>query len=199
MATPSIMDTRREQMFPVLQAAEIDRLRRFGEPRSYKAGDLVVHAGQNAEGLLLILSGEVEMAPQEAELGERIMRALILRRMGLLEQSVGGPIVVGRADNRDVLRLQDFLRRNAHPYQTLDPDKDEGARTLIERFHLSPADLPTVLCVNGDLLRNPTVGQLARCIGLSHALDPAKMYDVAIVGAGPSGLAAAVYAASEGL
>ncbi|HSZ73434.1 MAG TPA: FAD-dependent oxidoreductase, partial [Rhizomicrobium sp.] len=125
--------------------------------------------------------------------------ALILRRMGLLEQSVGGPIIVGRADNRDVLRLQDFLRRNGHPYQSLDPDKDEGAKTLIERFHLSAADLPTVLCVNGDLLRNPTNGQLARCIGLSHALDASKIHDVAIVGAGPSGLAAAVYAASEGL
>jgi thioredoxin reductase (NADPH) len=135
----------------------------------------------------------------EAEIGEKIMRALILRRVGLLEQGVGGPVIVGRADDRDVLRLENFLGRNGHPHQRLDPDSDSCGRTLVERFHLTKADLPIVLCANGEMLRNPSENQLARCIGLSHAIDAAKLYDVVIVGAGPAGLAAAVYATSEGL
>jgi len=135
----------------------------------------------------------------EAEIGEKIMRALILRRVGLLEQGVGGPVIVGRADDRDVLRLENFLNRNGHPHQRLDPDTDSCGRTLVERFHLTKGELPIVLCANGEMLRNPSENQLARCIGLSHAIDATKLYDVVIVGAGPAGLAAAVYATSEGL
>jgi thioredoxin reductase (NADPH) len=135
----------------------------------------------------------------EAELGERIMRALILRRVGLLETGAGGPVIVGRADNGDVLRLQGFLRRNGHPHLQLDPQVDADARTLIERFHVDPGQLPIVLCPGGQLLHNPAETQLARCIGLVAPIDPGQIYDVAIVGAGPAGLAAAVYAGSEGL
>src|SRR6202044_340998 len=135
----------------------------------------------------------------EAELGERIMRALIIRRLGLLETGSGGPIIVGRADNGDVLRLQIFLRRNGQPQQMLDPDIDPEAQALIERFHVDPGQLPIVLCPSGQLLRNPTEDELARCIGLVGPIDPNRVYDVAVVGAGPAGLAAAVYAASEGL
>lgn len=249
----SVLESRRDQMFPVLAPADIARLRRFGEVRSFPARDFLMRAGEPAHGMFLILSGEVRVMPheapekpivtygpgsfmgelallsgrpaladaialtdveavlippaqlrevmvQEAELGERMMRALILRRVGLLERGVGGPLIIGRADNRDVVRLEGFLRRNGHPYQRLDPDTDESARALLQRFHLSPPlDLPIVLCVNGELLRNPSEAQLARCIGLSHAIDPARLYDVAIVGAGPAGLATAVYATSEGL
>jgi thioredoxin reductase (NADPH) len=249
--TQSVLETRRDQAFPVLSSGDIARLTRFGTPRHYEAGESIRRAGQTAEGLLLVLSGEVrvaihdlenreivthgpgaflgelaqlsgrpaltdavaltavdgividparlrDMMVQEAELGERIMRALVLRRMGLLEQSVGGPVIIGRADNRDVLRLQGFLRRNGHPYQTLDPDSDGSAKTL-EQFHVTASDLPMVLCPNGATLNNPSESQLARCIGLLQAIDPNQMHDVAIIGAGPSGLAAAVYAASEGL
>jgi thioredoxin reductase (NADPH) len=98
-----------------------------------------------------------------------------------------------------VLRLENFLARNAHPHTRLDPDADSCARTLIDRFQVKQAELPIVLCPNGDLLRNPSENQLARCIGLTHALDANKLYDVAIVGSGPAGLAAAVYATTEGL
>jgi len=140
-----------------------------------------------------------ELIVAEAEIGERVMRALILRRVGLLERNIGGPVIVGRADNRDVLRLENFLTRNGHPHQRLDPDTDNCAKTLVERFRVSPAELPIVLCPNGEMLRNPSENQLARCIGMTHALDSNKIYDVAIVGSGPAGLAAAVYAASEGL
>jgi thioredoxin reductase (NADPH) len=135
----------------------------------------------------------------EAELGERIMRALIIRRIGLLETGSGGPIIVGFADNGDVLRLQSFLRRNGQPQQLLNPDTDAEAKALIDRFHVDPGQLPIVLCPGGQLLRNPGEDELARCIGLVGPIDPDRVYDVAVVGAGPAGLAAAVYAASEGL
>jgi thioredoxin reductase (NADPH) len=135
----------------------------------------------------------------EAELGERIMRALILRRVAILQAGIGGPIILGRAENGDVLRLEGFLRRNGHPYQLLNPENDAPAKVLIERFHIDPGQLPIVLCPSGQLLRNPGEAELARCLGLVRPIDPERLYDVVVVGAGPAGLAAAVYAASEGL
>ncbi|MEJ0041585.1 MAG: FAD-dependent oxidoreductase [Rhizomicrobium sp.] len=98
-----------------------------------------------------------------------------------------------------MLRLAAFLRRNGHPHTTFDPDSDAQAQALVDRFHVAPAELPIVLCPDGTLLRNPSESVLARCLGMVSALDPAKLYDVAIVGAGPAGLGAAVYASSEGL
>ena len=135
----------------------------------------------------------------EAELGERIMRALILRRVGLLEINLGGPVIVGGEGDADVLRLENFLARNGHPHQRLDPDADADARALIERFDVAREELPIVLCPDGRLLRNPTEGSLARCLGLVGPIDPNRLFDVAVIGAGPAGLATAVYAASEGL
>ena len=102
----------------------------------------------------------------EAELGERIMRALILRRVGLLETGAGGPVIVGRAENGDVIRLEGFLSRNGHPHQRLNPDTDPEAKALVERFQVDPGQLPIVLCPGGQLLRNPSETELARCIGL---------------------------------
>jgi thioredoxin reductase (NADPH) len=135
----------------------------------------------------------------EAELGERIMRALILRRVAILQAGVGGPIILGRPENGDVLRLEGFLRRNGHPHQLLNPEADAPAKVLIDRFHIDPGQLPIVLCPGGQLLRNPGEDELARCLGLVGPIDPDRLYDVAVVGAGPAGLATAVYAASEGL
>jgi thioredoxin reductase (NADPH) len=135
----------------------------------------------------------------EAALGERILRALILRRVLLLEASAGGPVIVGPPEDRNVLRLEGFLRRNGHPQQTLNVALDPEAKTLIERFQIAATELPVVLCPNGELLRNPTEAELARCLGLVSTIDPERVYDVAVVGAGPAGLSAAVYAASDGL
>ncbi len=135
----------------------------------------------------------------EAELGERIMRALILRRVGLLETGAGGPVIVGGGENPDVRRLEGFLARNGHPRRLLDPAVDADAAALVSRFEVAPGELPIVLCPDGSLLRNPTVTQLARCLGMVAPIDPARVHDVAVVGAGPAGLATAVYAASEGL
>jgi thioredoxin reductase (NADPH) len=157
------------------------------------------HAQSAVEALIIPSRRLRDVLVENADLGERIMRALILRRVGLLETGTGGPIVVGRSGQADMLRLENFLERNGHPHQHLDPAADSCARTLIERFHIQPNELPIVLCPNGQLLRNPTEGELARCIGLVRPIDPDRLYDVAIVGAGPAGLAAAVYAGSEGL
>src|SRR4029077_7728286 len=103
-----------------------------------------------------------DLLVEEAELGERIMRALILRRVRLLRSGAGGPVIVGGADNTDVLRLEVFLERNGHPHQRLDPNSDPCARALIERFQVTSRELPLVLCPNGARLRNPTeVGERA--------------------------------------
>jgi len=136
---------------------------------------------------------------QEAELGERIMRALILRRVGLLEAGQTGPILIGPFGTSDMLRLENFLTRNGHPHRSLDSATDPCALTLQKQFTIQPEHLPIVLCPGGEILRNPSEGELARCIGLVRPIDPDMVYDAAIVGAGPAGLAAAVYAASEGL
>jgi thioredoxin reductase (NADPH) len=134
----------------------------------------------------------------EADLGERIMRALILRRVGLIE-SGAGPIIIGAGDDADVLRLTNFLTRNGHPHQHLDPATDSCALTLVERFNVEVEELPIVLCPGGELLRNPPEGTLARCIGLVGPIDPDRLFDLIVVGAGPAGLATSVYAGSEGL
>lgn len=246
------LETRRHQMFPVLEPSQIDRLRRFAEPCSFDDGERLVSAGEAAAAMYIILRGEVvakqrddivrydpfvtimpgmftgELAQlsgrpalvdlvaigkvdtlaipsprirdvmiEEAEIGEHMMRALILRRVGLMEQGVG-PVIVGPSDNADVLRLEGFLSRNGHPHQVID-ETDECGQCIIERYNIDPHDLPIVLCPGGQLLRNPSENELARCIGMVGAIDSSKQFDVIIVGAGPAGLAAAVYAASEGL
>ena len=151
------------------------------------------------EALILVPQALRNVLLEEADLGERIMRALILRRLGLLQEGIGGPVIVGRAANRNVLRLEGFLASNGHPYQRFDPDTDHAARTIIERFGLAGVELPIVLTPNGEVLRNPTELSLAQTLGMVRSIDEARVYDVAIVGAGPAGLAAAVYAGSEGL
>lgn len=139
------------------------------------------------------------MLASEAVIGERIMRALILRRVGLIETGAGGPVIIGEDTNADVLRLENFLTRNGHPHSRLDPQTDSCARTLVERFQVAPEELPIVLCPSGQLLRNPSEAALGRCLGLVRPIDPDMVFDVAIVGSGPAGLATAVYAGSEGL
>jgi thioredoxin reductase (NADPH) len=134
-----------------------------------------------------------------AELGEIVMRALILRRVGLIESSDSGSILIGSADHPDMIRLLGLLTRNGYPHAMLDPTKDEEARALVTRFGVPDSDLPLLLCPSGTMLRRPTDAEAGICLGLTPVLDPDKLYDVTVVGAGPAGLATAVYAASEGL
>src|ERR1700719_2135490 len=135
----------------------------------------------------------------EADLGERIMRALILRRVSLIQGGVGGPVLIGPSNSIGVVRLQGFLTRNGYPHHLLDPVADNDAAELIARYSPSPTDWPLVVTVDGTVLRNPSVSELARAMGMIRALAKDKVYDVAVVGSGPAGLSTAVYAASEGL
>ena len=135
----------------------------------------------------------------EAVLGEKLMRAMILRRVALIESGAGGPVLVGAASAPDVARLRSFLTRNGIPHQLIDPATDSDAQAFIARYAPEPEQLPLAVCPNGEVLRNPTESELARCIGMLDAGAADVVYDVAIAGAGPAGLAAAVYAASEGL
>jgi len=135
----------------------------------------------------------------EADLGERIMRALILRRVNLIQAGAGGPVLIGPSDSSGVIRLQGFLTRNGFPHHLLDPATDHDAAELIARYSPSPADWPLVVAADGTVLRNPGETELARALGMIGGSTGDKIYDVAIVGCGPAGLATAVYAASEGL
>ncbi|WP_207004008.1 FAD-dependent oxidoreductase [Trinickia mobilis] len=153
---------------------------------------------EDVEALLLPSAGLRALMIAEAELGERITRALILRRVAAIERG-DGPVLVGAANNARLVALQTFLRRNGQPHVALDAEHDASVIALLERLAAKLDDFPLVICPNGAVLRNPDEGQLASCLGILPEFDPAHVYDVAIVGAGPSGLAAAVYAASEGL
>ena len=262
--------SRFHQMFPVLSAAEIDRVRRFGEVKRFRAGELLYQAGEAVPGMYVILSGRVAVVPRdalgnvapvatlaqligapieemtqvspgevmgevgqlsgtsdlsaidaravdeveaifvppeglrallvaEAELGERILRALILRRVALIEIGLGGPVVIGTLKSAEVTYLSRFLERNAIPFRVVDPDEDPEGSSLRARFAPEPGELPIVVVSDGTVLRNPTKQELARVLGLVAASFRSESYDVAIVGAGPAGLATAVYGASEGL
>lgn len=136
---------------------------------------------------------------EEADLGERIMRALVLRRVALIEFEAGGPLVIGAVASRDVVRLVNFLRRNGHPHRLLDPAVDPAAAEVVARLSPASSELPLVICPNGDILRNPNQAALAHALGLLGDRLLRSAYDVAVVGCGPAGLSTAVYAASEGL
>ena len=195
----SIREQRYDQIYPELDPLEIERARRFGNVRSFAAGESLWTAGHVAPGLMVILTGKVAVTERdqfdnhkpigvhgpgnflgelallsgspalvdaiaqepvealiipserlralmiaEAELGERMMRALILRRVAILQAGVGGPIILGRTENGDVLRLEGFLRRNGHPHQLLNPETDASAKVLIERFHIDPGEPASV-------------------------------------------------------
>jgi thioredoxin reductase (NADPH) len=245
---------RHEQTFPALTPQEIARMRRFGDIRTYKHGEMLFETGKPGPGMFVILSGHVAITQRdgfghvtpvidqvpgqflaeigqlsgrpalvdghaegdvetllipperlrallvaEADLGERIMRALILRRVNMIQGGVGGPVLIGPSNSRGVIRLQGFLARNGFPHHLLDPERDHDAAELIARYSPSPTDWPLVVAADGTVLRNPSESELARLLGMIGGAVADKLYDVAIVGCGPAGLATAVYAASEGL
>ena len=158
-----------------------------------------VHAIDDVEALLIAPESLRALMIEEPELGERIMRALILRRVALVEAGAGGPILIGPESSPDVIRLQGFLARNAYPHQLLDPTQDRDAAELVEQYAPNPADLPLAVCPKGSILKNPNEAELARALGMVPIDERDRTYDVAVVGAGPAGLSTAVYAASEGL
>ena len=250
----STINEKRQQMFPKLAPAEIDRLRRFGQIRRYAAGAALFVTGEIAPGMYVLIRGKVSVARrdplghktpiveqepgefvadvgqlsgqpafvdvhaiddveallippenlralmiEEPEIGERIMHALILRRVALIEAGAGGPVLIGAENSPDVVRLQGFLARNAYPHQLLDPAQDLEAAKLVEQYAPDPSDLPLAICPKGTILKNPNETELARALGMVPIDERDRTYDVAVVGAGPAGLSIAVYAASEGL
>jgi thioredoxin reductase (NADPH) len=244
---------RRAQMYPVLTAAEIARIARFGERRTFARGERIVRVGEVGIGMLLVLSGRIDVRRRdalgvgvpivsegpgeflaeivslsghsvlvdadaaedteildippgklraliiaEADLGERIMRALILRRVALIEEGTGGPVLVGEPQAPRLARLRNFLERNGHPHQVIDVATDHDAAALLEQYGAA-SDEVLVLCPDGSVLHDPDEVTLARCLGMLNMAEFTQVFDVAVVGAGPAGLATAVYAASEGL
>jgi thioredoxin reductase (NADPH) len=139
------------------------------------------------------------LVSRDAELNEIFMRAFILRRILLLSNGLGNVILMGSRHSAQTLRLREFLSRNGHPHHYVDLDVDKGSQEMLDRFHVSVEEIPVVICNGTTVLKNPTTHQLAQCLGLNKGIEATQVRDVVIVGAGPAGLAAAVYAASEGL
>jgi thioredoxin reductase (NADPH) len=253
----SVIDTRSDQMFPVLSPSQIDTAGRFasGAPKQFEPGEIVFDVGQHKAPSWLVLRGAIEVFRRDgidqqavitvertgqfsgeisqlsgqpslsggragpegctacpfdaihlralvigsADVGEIVMRAFILRRVGLIEEGGSGSVLVGRTGTSDLVRLQGFLQRNGYPYKVLDAGSDPEARAVVERFGVLPDELPLMVCPNGTVLKRPTNAAAGACLGITPTLDPKKIYDVVVVGAGPAGLATAVYGASEGL
>ncbi|QNA83616.1 FAD-dependent oxidoreductase [Sphingomonas sp. So64.6b] len=156
-------------------------------------------AAEPVEALILKPADLRALIVAEADLGERIMRALILRRTSLIDTAAGGPILIAPGDDPGRIRLAGFLRRNGLPFRSLDPASDDEAADIVAHLHPAATDWPLAILPDGQVLRNPTDTDIARATGMIGTPDCGCVYDVAIVGAGPAGLASAVYAASEGL
>jgi thioredoxin reductase (NADPH) len=252
-----LIETRGYQMFPVLDAGQIETAKRFasGPPRDFAPGDTVFAVGERNVPSWLVLKGAIDAIGRDgrgvethitthhagqfsgelsqlagrqslamgkagpegataipfddahvralmigsAEIGEIMMRAFILRRVGLIEEGKAGSALIGTPGNPDLARIEGFLARNGYPYKVLDPAEDSEAAALLDRAGVEIDELPVMFCPNGQVLRRPNESEAAACLGILPNLDLDKLYDVAVVGAGPAGLAAAVYAASEGL
>ncbi len=239
--------------FPLLTAAQIERLRPYGMLRQVHAGEVLFEPGDSNVPVYVILSGGLDilqpcpsaehplvshvagsfsgefsmisgqrcmvrgrvkqdgefieiaasdfrsLVAKDAELGDIFMRAFILRRMALIHEGAGNVLVLGSRYCAATLRLREFLGRNGYPYKFIDLDTDERSQSILDHFNIKMHEVPVVICNARTVLRNPTNRELADCIGLNVNIDESQVRDLIVVGAGPSGLAAAVYAASEGL
>ena len=253
----SLLETRPRDLFPVLDAAQMETAKRFasGPARSFAPQEVLYGPGEAVAPAWLVLEGAVRVVRRDgleheaawtslgpgqftgeirqlsgrapmvevraegsgctavpfdgahlralvvgsAELGEVVMRAFILRRAALIEEGRAGPVLVGPRGDPDVVRIEGFMGRASQPYTVLDSTVDGEALVLVERLGMWPEDLPLLVCPNGRVLKRPTDVEVGACLGITPDLDPERTYDVVVVGAGPAGLAAAVYAASEGL
>jgi thioredoxin reductase (NADPH) len=245
---------RRDQMFPRLTPAQINRISDVGERRRIRAGEVLFEFGEQNTRFFLILEGTIEivlpgagreeervtvhgpgeftgeinmlsarralvraravgdgsivvvdrehlraLVQRDFELSDILMRAFILRRVALIAHGGGGLVLIGSRHSARTLQIREFLSRNGQPFTYQEVESDPGVQTLLDRFQIGVHEVPVVVCEAGTVLRNPTIEALAEGIGLSPEFDATATRDVVIVGAGPAGLAAAVYAASEGL
>ncbi len=141
----------------------------------------------------------LSLVQTDSDLSDVFMRAFVLRRVELIQQGIGDVVLIGSSHCSDTLRIKEFLTRNSHPYSSVDLDKDPGVQHLLDSFGVSEDDVPVVICRDTVVLRNPTNQQVAECLGFNDLIEQVHVRDLIIVGAGPAGLAAAVYGASEGL
>lgn len=141
----------------------------------------------------------MNLVQSDAEIGEIIMRAFIMRRLGFLRAGIGDVVLIGSTHAADTLRIKEFLMRNGHPYTYMDLERDAEVEQLMTTFHVEANQIPVVICRGNKVLRNPSNRDLARCLGFNESVDRKHIRDLVVIGAGPAGLAAAVYAASEGL
>jgi thioredoxin reductase (NADPH) len=172
-----------------------------GEVNMLSGRPALVRARVSEPGEVIELDRErfLTLVQTDSELSELIMRAFILRRVELIAHGLGDVVLVGSNHCSGTLRVKEFLTRNGHPYAYIDLDRDADVQVLLDRFHVDAGDVPVLICRGEVVLRNPTNQQIADCLGFNEAIDQTQIRDVVIVGAGPAGLAAAVYAASEGL
>jgi thioredoxin reductase (NADPH) len=172
-----------------------------GEVQMLYGRRALVAARVRESGEVIELERERLMAlvQTDSELGDIILRAFILRRVELIAHGFGDVVLIGSSHCAGTLRVKEFLTRNGHPYTYVDLDRDADVQTLLDQFHVSAADVPVLICRGEVVLRRPSNEQIAECLGFNATIDPTQLRDLVIVGAGPAGLAAAVYAASEGL
>jgi thioredoxin reductase (NADPH) len=166
---------------------------------SGRRGIVRIRAGESGTVIEVEREHVLALVQTDGELSEILLRAFLLRRVELIAQGFGDVVLVGSRHSAGTLRIQEFLTRNGHPYSTIDLDRDAGVQALLDRFQVTVDDVPVVICRGEVVLRNPTNGQIADCLGFNEAIDHTQVRDLVIVGAGPAGLSAAVYSASEGL
>jgi thioredoxin reductase (NADPH) len=158
-----------------------------------------VQAGEPGEVIEIEREDLLSLVQTDSELSDILMTAFILRRLELIARGVGNVVLVGSSHSLDTLRIKEFLTRNGHPYSYIDLERDADVQDMLDRFHVAVDDLPVLICRGEVALRNPANQQIANCLGFNDAIDQDEIRDLVIVGAGPAGLAAAVYGASEGL
>ena len=244
---------RREQLFPKLNDAQVERVAAVGRKRQVEKDTVLINQGDANVPFFVVISGRLDivqptdqgeltivqhhsgeftgemnmltgrrslvsarmgeagevielsreamqqLVQTDVNLSQVLMTAFIMRRLELVAQHAGDVVLIGSPHCSGTLRIKEFLTRNGHPYTYLDLDKDDGVQEMLDRFNVRIAEIPVLICRGKTVLKNPSNQQVADCLGLNPKIDETLIRDVIVVGAGPAGLAAAVYAASEGL
>ena len=172
-----------------------------GEVNMLTGRRTLVRSSAAEDGEVIELSRDqlLSFVQTDPQLGEIFMRAFILRRVELIASGIGDVVLIGSVHSRGTLRIREFLTRNGHPYTYIDLERDSDVQEMLDRFHVTVRDVPVLICRGDVVLRNPTNQQVAECLGFNETIDATHVRDLVVVGAGPAGLAAAVYGASEGL
>ncbi len=158
-----------------------------------------VRVAESGEAVELSRDALLALVQTDSELSEILMRAFILRRVELISRGLGDVVLIGSDFCASTIRIKEFLTRNNHPYAYIDLERDPDVQALLDRFQVSADEIPVLICRGTLVLRDPTAAEIAECLGFNEAIDSGKVRDLVVIGAGPAGLAAAVFAASEGL